>query len=117
MIRRPPRSTLFPYTTLFRSDRRWAPAPRPPVGHHLPVLRHHAVPGREGVRDPRGAVPDLRLRRADRGADPAAGGPGPALLPVRVLHRPAPRLPARARRPRADPALRRRPRVLVTPAR
>src|SRR5574342_850522 len=26
MIRRPPRSTLFPYTTLFRSE----PAPRPP---------------------------------------------------------------------------------------
>src|SRR3989441_9852273 len=24
MIRRPPRSTLFPYTTLFRSDRDWA---------------------------------------------------------------------------------------------
>src|SRR5260221_7449927 len=24
MIRRPPRSTLFPYTTLFRSRRRWA---------------------------------------------------------------------------------------------
>src|ERR1051325_11381313 len=24
MIRRPPRSTLFPYTTLFRSDRPWA---------------------------------------------------------------------------------------------
>src|SRR2546430_10322675 len=23
MIRRPPRSTLFPYTTLFRSSRRW----------------------------------------------------------------------------------------------
>src|SRR2546428_3382220 len=23
MIRRPPRSTLFPYTTLFRSDRSW----------------------------------------------------------------------------------------------
>src|SRR5260370_21044685 len=23
MIRRPPRSTLFPYTTLFRSDVRW----------------------------------------------------------------------------------------------
>src|SRR2546427_3644333 len=29
MIRRPPRSTLFPYTTLFRSDRRLeAAAPR-----------------------------------------------------------------------------------------
>src|SRR2546421_1481504 len=24
MIRRPPRSTLFPYTTLFRSDRDWS---------------------------------------------------------------------------------------------
>src|SRR3712207_7568771 len=24
MIRRPPRSTLFPYTTLFRSDQSWA---------------------------------------------------------------------------------------------
>src|SRR3712207_7534619 len=35
MIRRPPRSTLFPYTTLFRSaDAR----PRPPH-HHRPVLR------------------------------------------------------------------------------
>src|SRR2546430_17453071 len=33
MIRRPPRSTLFPYTTLFRS-------PSEPVG--LPSLRHRA---------------------------------------------------------------------------
>src|SRR2546429_3375405 len=32
MIRRPPRSTLFPYTTLFRSDRR----------------DRHAVPARRG---------------------------------------------------------------------
>src|SRR3712207_7507032 len=31
MIRRPPRSTLFPYTTLFRSDRA-APADRGGVG-------------------------------------------------------------------------------------
>src|SRR5438094_3164700 len=33
MIRRPPRSTLFPYTTLFRSPwARWAPGdPRPPA--------------------------------------------------------------------------------------
>src|SRR2546429_8348552 len=29
MIRRPPRSTLFPYTTLFRSER---PAPQAPRG-------------------------------------------------------------------------------------
>src|SRR2546430_9643271 len=27
MIRRPPRSTLFPYTTLFRSANRWAVKP------------------------------------------------------------------------------------------
>src|SRR2546429_3240434 len=34
MIRRPPRSTLFPYTTLFRSDLRPPPAaPR----HHVEV--------------------------------------------------------------------------------
>src|SRR5258708_25426189 len=31
MIRRPPRSTLFPYTTLFRSSRR----PLIAAGHHL----------------------------------------------------------------------------------
>src|SRR5438034_6983476 len=43
MIRRPPRSTLFPYTTLFRSTRRggrwWSRArghPRPPPGRPLP---------------------------------------------------------------------------------
>src|SRR3712207_8552099 len=30
MIRRPPRSTLFPYTTLFRSE---APRPGPKGGH------------------------------------------------------------------------------------
>src|SRR5262245_65349340 len=29
LIRRPPRSTLFPYTTLFRSPRRLAAAPPP----------------------------------------------------------------------------------------
>src|SRR5258705_2343252 len=32
MIRRPPRSTLFPYTTLFRSDQNCA-------GQNLPALR------------------------------------------------------------------------------
>src|SRR2546422_5512788 len=40
MIRRPPRSTLFPYTTLFRS--RWIPPggahPRAVVGHLLAGL-------------------------------------------------------------------------------
>src|SRR2546422_6982805 len=39
MIRRPPRSTLFPYTTLFRS----APGPRA-VGIADPVVAHRAEP-------------------------------------------------------------------------
>src|SRR3712207_7253094 len=56
MIRRPPRSTLFPYTTLFRSrgDRR----------------RHRA-----GAREPpSGGGPRVhRLRRRRRGPDPGGG--------------------------------------------
>src|SRR3712207_8872059 len=52
MIRRPPRSTLFPYTTLFRSegDRRLhrvrAPAVRPHGGADLPAAQ---VPPRPDV--------------------------------------------------------------------
>src|SRR3712207_7739251 len=46
MIRRPPRSTLFPYTTLFRSDR---PAQRHRVLHRLggalPQVGGHRVGG------------------------------------------------------------------------
>src|SRR2546429_3404647 len=34
MIRRPPRSTLFPYTTLFRSHRHHAPSRGPDDAHH-----------------------------------------------------------------------------------
>src|SRR5258708_11346856 len=52
MIRRPPRSTLFPYTTLFRSHVRQA-------AHHRP---HHFGPARTG----RG----LARRRRTRGPDP-----------------------------------------------
>src|SRR4030065_1002966 len=41
MIRRPPRSTLFPYTTLFRSSRPAPPASEghPPVSDSLPPAR------------------------------------------------------------------------------
>src|SRR3712207_7347942 len=52
MIRRPPRSTLFPYTTLFRSGRRQAPAgadPRQAPRHALAASR---------VADPRQGRPD-----------------------------------------------------------
>src|ERR1039458_6166209 len=73
MIRRPPRSTLFPYTTLFRSGH-FPPVfdtPSGIVGHHRSV-RHHDFARR--VRDPWGAGMDVdsetmasvlkRLRRA-----------------------------------------------------
>src|SRR3712207_7209804 len=46
MIRRPPRSTLFPYTTLFRSDRRINPTV---VDGHGPLRSH-----RDGRAFPRG---------------------------------------------------------------
>src|SRR3712207_8255660 len=42
MIRRPPRSTLFPYTTLFRSDHLQPRAVRVPGAVLLAVLRGHA---------------------------------------------------------------------------
>src|SRR3712207_8733369 len=44
MIRRPPRSTLFPYTTLFRSGRA-AVASRPLEGSPRAAVRRRAVPG------------------------------------------------------------------------
>src|ERR1039457_7322279 len=39
MIRRPPRSTLFPYTTLFRSGRGWYVKGHPGVIHDGPPWR------------------------------------------------------------------------------
>src|SRR2546427_13092120 len=62
MIRRPPRSTLFPYTTLFRSARPARPAgPAPPAGRPpcpafaAPAARAHSsrwetsIAGRPGL--------------------------------------------------------------------
>src|SRR3712207_8540309 len=49
MIRRPPRSTLFPYTTLFRSRRRLLLRPRPCEPDHL---LHRRQPRRELGRGP-----------------------------------------------------------------
>src|SRR3712207_6905724 len=65
MIRRPPRSTLFPYTTLFRSPRE-----EPEVaGARGGRLRPHRRGGR------RAAVP-RRLGAARPRRDPATGRPG-----------------------------------------
>src|SRR2546425_12653883 len=62
MIRRPPRSTLFPYTTLFRS---------PPDG--APVLFFHGAPGSR-LQCPDPDLPGVRLVTMDR---PGYGGSDP----------------------------------------
>src|SRR3712207_7832736 len=48
MIRRPPRSTLFPYTTLFRSDTGW-------IGYKLHLTETAHTPAPDGAR----AAPNL----------------------------------------------------------
>src|SRR3712207_8152292 len=67
MIRRPPRSTLFPYTTLFRSDAHLVVVARGRVDVPVADLerRRDDPPDLVLVRDPRGAQPELR--------DPGAG--------------------------------------------
>src|SRR3712207_7487195 len=70
MIRRPPRSTLFPYTTLFRSDRAEAHADRRelPEVRHQPRVRVRRQPGRTAVHHVRQLLPEaveLRLARSE----------------------------------------------------
>src|SRR5256885_2493168 len=45
MIRRPPRSTLFPYTTLFRSKQGGLAAARRAVDEQVPVVREAVSEG------------------------------------------------------------------------
>src|SRR2546426_7205934 len=88
MIRRPPRSTLFPYTTLFRSlpGGRARIAPRPQVGLRDEVL--FLVAGHRGpAYANRGRVQEIRPSRGERvqenradlrrrlGVVPPSGGP------------------------------------------
>src|SRR3712207_7376216 len=61
MIRRPPRSTLFPYTTLFRSGRRASPA-RPSCSGARTALEST----RRAWRGPRRAGAGLRDRKSTR---------------------------------------------------
>src|SRR5260221_7823274 len=53
MIRRPPRSTLFPYTTLFRSLMSWLPhkqAPKPVPTPLVSKLSHDKILDRKSTR-------------------------------------------------------------------
>src|SRR6266851_6343594 len=87
MIRRPPRSTLFPYTTLFRSrphraDRRsspplWGARVSGGVGTRATRTLARSGASRGGGRAPSGAggAPRGIPRIRDRGARPRAGSP------------------------------------------
>src|SRR6476661_8203873 len=75
MLRRPPRSTLFPYTTLFRSrTRRDPPGPRPRVAPPATVDR--PSPDRPARRSAVGR------RSCELDDGPAAAEPGVELVPV-----------------------------------
>src|SRR3989454_10851748 len=83
MIRRPPRSTLFPYTTLFRSD----PARGPP---------HQRVPAEKPRRAPRNPLlvsPAVALggerplvRTAAGGSARASGNRRPSIRDLGLAH-------------------------------
>src|SRR3989449_11441688 len=79
MIRRPPRSTLFPYTTLFRSPRARAAreSDRRVDGDVVALDRPgaRAVPGRGGIDDP---INDALHGGPQRGAVGARRRAGPA---------------------------------------
>src|SRR2546430_13226883 len=102
MIRRPPRSTLFPYTTLFRSGDRGRREPQDRLLERRRRGAHRALGAPRGGALPQGGFPPRRLRRApprrdglDRGEPLGAGGiRGPR------------REPAGAREPRHGAALR-----------
>src|SRR3712207_8789588 len=66
MIRRPPRSTLFPYTTLFRSRSRGAPR----VDHREPVAEDEA---REPPRIAQDALEQRAVFRAVEPVEPVVG--------------------------------------------
>src|SRR3712207_8950994 len=69
MIRRPPRSTLFPYTTLFRSDAERA------LLHHARVLVHLPRPVGAGPGAEAAADAGLGVDQHDPVLRPLVGGP------------------------------------------
>src|SRR5438034_11409149 len=105
MIRRPPRSTLFPYTTLFRSPRGWSasttPGPRARVPARAFALRF--PPGWYARTAPAPVPPaDSGSGRSTRRCALGLEAPEPGLELIEValvLHR-RPEPPARAPRRR-----------------
>src|SRR5256885_11382214 len=81
MIRRPPRSTLFPYTTLFRSVRALA-AQRKAEGRPLQVVTTTHVVCRETDRE---AEDYYHMRRGDRSEEHTSELQSPCNLVCRLL--------------------------------
>src|SRR2546430_12308248 len=63
MIRRPPRSTLFPYTTLFRSRQNESNPPAPLRADQAPAADRRGLTAKSA---PPGTDPFLTARRAGR---------------------------------------------------
>src|SRR5574337_2194318 len=84
MIRRPPRSTLFPYTTLFRSGR--------PVGGPEPVRREGALGGEAGPGADRPALVRHGRRRGPYLRALASGPEGRRRAGLRLRQPDEPRL-------------------------
>src|SRR2546426_2564793 len=61
MIRRPPRSTLFPYTTLFRSGLRGPARRAPGLGGRTASRRSAADRASRGLAEPAGKLGLLRI--------------------------------------------------------
>src|SRR2546427_13027812 len=76
MIRRPPRSTLFPYTTLFRSERGARPRLEVRARHRNGEVRSLKPGARRHTRD-RGVVCQGYGRDGDVPVGPAGGAPDP----------------------------------------
>src|SRR2546425_9568910 len=86
MIRRPPRSTLFPYTTLFRSSTlpsTEAPASRDRVRRQRFLRRHHPLP--RSARRPKKALPTDSVTRCRRSEEHTSELQSLAYLVCRLL--------------------------------
>src|SRR5256886_17219771 len=79
MMRRPPRSTLFPYTTLFRSFSQAKPAPPLRQDEVRTRPHQHAVPLGGGG----GGTEGASRRRGAEGAHPRGGDRARATAPRR----------------------------------
>src|SRR5256885_7768900 len=84
MIRRPPRSTLFPYTTLFRS----AKPPQPPANAQLPGMRPFFLTSADQFRPaapPAFGSPDYLAALAERSEEHTSELQSPCNLVCRLL--------------------------------